>query len=110
MNDLLDTGKSTNDFRPATVPNATGVLVLGIVSIVGCIFYGVPGLVCGIIALVMHKKDKALYLTNPEKYENSFKNSRAGYVCAIIGVSLSSLYFLVAIIIVIAGVSSAMRF
>jgi len=109
MEDLLDTGKNSNDFRPSTVPNATGVLVLGIISIVGCIFYGIPGLICGIIALVMHKKDKALYLTNPEKYEASFKNSKAGYICAVIGLSLSALYLLLIIIFVIAGVSGMLN-
>ena len=107
MDDLLD-NKSTNsnDYLPATVPNATAVLVLGIISIVGCIGYGVPGLICGIIALALHKKDKRLYLSNPEKYDNSFKTSRAGFVCAMIGTILSGLFLLFIIGAIAVGVSS----
>lgn len=76
------------------LPNATAVLVLGIVSIVGCVFYGVVGLVCGIIALSLHKKNKDAYALSPAKYAASWKNAKAGYVCAIVGVSLSALYFI----------------
>jgi hypothetical protein len=43
------------------LPNATAVLILGIVSIVGCCCYGLPGLIAGIIALVLAKKDGELY-------------------------------------------------
>lgn len=77
------------------LPNATAVLVLGIVSIVGCIFYAIPGIVCGIIAIVLHNKDKQIHASNPAAYELSFKNSKAGNICAIIGLSLSLLYLLI---------------
>ncbi|WP_435524383.1 CCC motif membrane protein [Chryseobacterium indoltheticum] len=50
------------------LPNATAVLVLGIVSIVGCCCYGVLGLIAGIIGLVLYKKDNALYQSNPTLY------------------------------------------
>ena len=60
MDELLDPNISNqNNFQGGgqrTLPNSTAVLVLGIISIVGCIFYGVPGLVCGIIAIFLHKK------------------------------------------------------
>lgn len=82
------------------LPNATAVLVLGILSIVSCWTYGVIGLILGIIAIVLHKKDKAIYATNPAMYEQSFKNSKAGYICGIIGLILSALFFLYIIIIV----------
>lgn len=88
MEDLLEPNSGLeNNYQPATLPNSTAVLVLGIVSIVMCLI----GFITGIIAIVLHKKDKAIYLTNPAKYEVSFKNSRAGYVCAIIGLILSVL-------------------
>lgn len=109
--DLLDPGVTqTNDniggFAPQrTIPNANAVLVLGIISIVGCFLYGIPGLVCGIIALVMFKKVKATYLTNKPMYESSYKNANAGYVCAIIGTILSGLYFLFFIIVLIGAAS-----
>jgi hypothetical protein len=76
-----------------SLPNATAVLVLGIISIVGCCCFGIVGLICGIIALILAKSDLALLNAEPGKYtENSAKNLRAGRTCAIIGVSLSSLY------------------
>lgn len=109
MNDILDSGRSSNDYRPSTVPNATAVLVLGICSIVGCFAWGVPGLICGIIAMSLHRKDKALYLTNPEKYENSFSTSKSGNTCATIGVILSAVMFLILVVyfILIASVFSS---
>lgn len=95
--DLLDpsvkeTGINTGQY---TLPNATAVLVLGILSIVGCFLYGVPGIVCGIIAIALHKKDRLQYESNPQAYDVSFKNSKAGFVCGIIGLSLSVVYLLI---------------
>jgi hypothetical protein len=90
---------NSNPVNQQALPNATGVLVLGILSIVFCWCYGIPGLVLGIIALIMSKKATALYLSSPESYtESSFKNMKAGRICAIIGLSLSSVYAIVAII------------
>jgi hypothetical protein len=84
------------------LPNATPVLVLGIISIVGCFCYGLVGLVCGIICMVMAKKDMKLYKENPGAYtEGSFNNLKAGRVCGIIGLSLSSLYFLIILVYII---------
>lgn len=85
------------------LPNATAVLVLGIVSIVLCCCYGILGLIPAIIALVLSKKDKALYAANPGVYtESSFKNLNAGRVCAIIGLVLNilTLIYYAAIIII----------
>ncbi len=99
LDDLLDPGvrAGSQTSQSRVLPNSTAVLVLGIISIVACIFYGLPGLICGIIALSLHKKDKTIYASDPSSYEASFKNSRAGYICAIIGTSLSAIYFVVAI-------------
>lgn len=83
------------------LPNANAVLVLGIFSLVTCFIYGILGLILGIIALVLHKKDKALYLSNPSIYEQSFKNSKAGNICALIGVILSAIY----VLFIIAGIA-----
>ena len=82
------------------LPNATVVLVLGIVSIVTCWCYGIIGIVCAIIALVLAKSAASLYVSSPEKYtEGSFKNMNAGKVCAWIGLSLSILYLIFVIVI-----------
>tara|TARA_B100000809_G_C14799881_1_gene409878 strand:+ start:143 stop:511 length:369 start_codon:yes stop_codon:yes gene_type:complete len=88
----IDSFETQTNLEEKILPNATAVLILGIVSIVGCCCYGVVGIVTGIIALVLHKKDKALYDTNPMVYGASFKNSNAGKICAIIGLVLSSFY------------------
>lgn len=77
------------------LPNSTAVLVLGIISIVTCACYGIAGLVTGIIALILSANARKLYEENPEDYtDSSYKNMSAGRTCAIIGVSLSALYFL----------------
>lgn len=84
------------------LPNSTAVLVLGIISIVGCGCYGIVGLTCGIIALVLAKKDMDRYNSNPVGYtEGSYKNLNAGRICAIIGTSLSAVYIIVIIIYLI---------
>lgn len=75
------------------LPNSSAVLVLGILSICFCAAWGLPGLAMGIVALVLYKKDKAIYITDPEAYEQSYKNATAGKICAIIGVTLSALTF-----------------
>jgi hypothetical protein len=84
------------------LPNATAVLVLGIIGIVGCFCYGVVGLICSIIALVLAKKDLTLYNASPDAYTpGSLSNLKSGRVCAIIGLSLSILYFCFWIFIII---------
>lgn len=95
--DLLDPSYS-NVKGKGTLPNSTTVLVLGILSIVGCMLYAIPGLICGIIALIMHKKDREMYLSNPPMYEESFKSSKAGNICAIVGVSLSAVFVLILVV------------
>jgi hypothetical protein len=107
MSDLLDDRSSDGGPTvPGTLPNATAVLVLGIISIVGCFLYAIPGLICGIIALSLSKKDRDLYFVDEAKYEASYKTSHAGRVCAIIGTSLSALYFLIFLILILVGVSN----
>jgi hypothetical protein len=85
--------------RQQPLPNATTVLVLGIVSIVGCFCYGIVGLVCGIIALALASKDMKLYQLAPELYTAaSFSNLKAGRICAIIGTIISGIYLCVFIV------------
>lgn len=100
MSEFNQPNNNQNFHQVKSLPNSTAVLVLGILSIVTCWTYGVIGLILGIIALVLHKKDKEVYNANPNGYESSFKNSQAGNVCAIIGVSLSALFFMYIIFIV----------
>lgn len=81
------------------LPNAVAVLVLGIISIPACCFYG-GGLIFSIIALVLAKKDRALYAANPEGYEG-YSNLNTGRILAIIGLVLSILYILMMIAFVV---------
>jgi hypothetical protein len=82
------------------LPNATLILILGIVSIVGCCCYGIPGLVCGIIAVVLASKAEKVYKLAPENYSD-YGNVKAGKIMGIIGIVLS-IIFIIYIIWVIA--------
>lgn len=78
------------------LPNATLVLVFGILSIVTCVCYGFPGLVLGIVAIVLANKSAKMYKAFPDTYTAaSYSNLKAGKICAIIGVSLSALFVLI---------------
>ncbi len=73
------------------LPNATLILVMGILSIVGCCCYGLPGLICGIIAIVLAAKATKIYKSAPETY-SGYGNVKAGKIMGIIGVVLSILF------------------
>lgn len=84
------------------LPNATASLVLGIISLVGIFCYGIVGLTCGIIGLVLANKDRALYRAAPELYHpSSYSTSQAGRVCSIIGIVLSGAFLLLVIVYLI---------
>lgn len=83
------------------LPNAVAVLVLGICSIVpGACCWGIPGLICGIIALILANKAIKLHNDDPNKYDG-FGNVKAGRICGIVGLSLSALYILYLIAVAI---------
>jgi len=72
------------------LPNATLVLVMGILSIAGACCYGLPGILFGTIGLVLGIKDTKTYKQAPEKYSN-YGNVQAGKIMSIIGLILSLL-------------------
>jgi len=85
-----------------SLPNASAVLALGIISIVGCCCYGLPGLVCAIVALILYAQDAKLYTANPELFtSSSYSNLRAGRICALVGLIPSILLVLFMIFIMI---------
>jgi hypothetical protein len=101
------TPQFNTQFGQVPVPNAAGVLTLGIISIALCWCYGVVALTCGIIALVLGNKGLALYKANPGMYtQSSYNNLKAGRVCAIIGLCLSAL-IVIYVIVVFAFIGAA---
>ncbi len=88
------------------LPNATATLILGILSIPACCFYGVFGVVFGIIAIVLANGDIKKYNLNPNQYTvASFKNIKTGKICGIVGISLSVLHVIFWILLIIGLVS-----
>ncbi|MDG1660434.1 MAG: CCC motif membrane protein [Winogradskyella sp.] len=75
------------------LPNATIILIMGILSILGCCCYGAPGLIMGIIAIVLGVKATKIYKASPEVY-TSYGNVQAGKIMGIIGVVLSILFII----------------
>lgn len=110
--DLLDpeVRDSGSSVVGAKIPNANAILTLGILSIVGCALYILPGLICGIIALALYPKAKKTYLQDPARFEASFKNAKGGFVCAIIGTSLAFLWLIFAVIFLGAFFTAMSRF
>lgn len=87
------------DQNKQQLPNATGALVLGILSIVFCWAWGIIGLILSIITLVISKKPMAMLKENPDAYSNG-GNLKAGRIMGIIGLVLSGLFLLYIIVVV----------
>lgn len=98
MEDYLTTNNQNQgyqqepNFLPVNLPNATAVLILGIVSILACCCYGL-GLIVSIIGLILYNKDKKLYNQNPSMYSN-YSTLNTGRILCIIGVVFGVLYLL----------------
>lgn len=93
------------------LPNSKSVLALGILSIVFSIWYvSVIGVILSITALVLSSKDMALYGHNSQKYTlSSYKNLKAGRICALIGLTVAIIFFVI-ILMVIFGILATMPF
>lgn len=87
-----------------TLPNSTGILILGIASLLLCCCYGI-GIVLGIVALVLAKKATRIYLENPEQYKG-FQNVKTGKILAIIGLVLGAAYliYIIYLLITLGGI------
>jgi hypothetical protein len=95
-----------NYYEPqVALPSSGTILALGVVSIVLCLCYAIPGIICAVIALVMAKPATALYISNPGRYtENSFRNVNTGKICAWITLLISILCIIaIAIVVAICG-------
>ncbi len=93
--------------RPTqTSGRAIASMVLGICSIVTCSAYGVPGLVCGILAVVFAKKAED-GIADGSAPETSRGMLKAGRICGWIGIGLSAMFFLFIIGMIILGIVGA---
>ncbi|HEX8561452.1 MAG TPA: CCC motif membrane protein [Flavobacterium sp.] len=78
------------------LPNANAVLILGILSLLGCCCYGILGVILGVVALILAKKDMELYRAQPELYSN-YSNLNTGRILAIVGLAISAVYMIIMI-------------
>jgi hypothetical protein len=81
---------SAGTLAPKSNGLAIASMVLGICSFVGCMMYGVPGIVCGILAIVFARKVRR-GVASGEMSESSLGMATAGRVCGITGLCLSIL-------------------
>ena len=104
------------NFRAAPIyqsnGNAVASLVLGIVSIVGCMGYGIVSIICGPLAIYFGgKAKKAIQAGYADP--NSQGMANAGRVCGIIGTCLGAvgmlvlLFYVVLMIVAVAGAGAA---
>ena len=75
------------------LPNATAVLVLGILSILTCCCYGLFGLGLAFIGLYLTHNDLKTYNAAPERFIN-FQQLNTGKILCIIGIVLNAIMLL----------------
>jgi|SRR5690554_1998093 len=84
-------------YQPEKLPKSTGILVLGILSIVFSLCcVGFLGVIFAIIALVMASSATAMYNAEPERY-TGYSNVKTGKVLAIIGLIISIITILITV-------------
>lgn len=100
---------STPQYTPPpqqTSGRAIASMVLGICAIVTCSAYGVPGLICGILAVVFAKKAED-GIADGSAPESSRGMLKAGRICGWIGIALSALFFLIVVGMLLLGIVGA---
>jgi len=100
----------TNDFQSPSpknelklpAPHSNAILTLGILSIVTCCCCnGIIGIILSIIAIILATKSKREFKRNSDIYnEKTLGKVNAGRTCAIIGLTVGILMFVIAIIVV----------
>ena len=86
------------------LPNSNTILVLGILSIVFCWWrlFSLVGIIMGIITIILSRKETALYYSSPGQYTvSSLNNVKTGRTCAIIGLIISIIIFILAALLMI---------
>ncbi|MGB8706130.1 MAG: CCC motif membrane protein [Gillisia sp.] len=77
------------DIERQQLPNSTLILVLGILSLIGCCCYGIIGMILGIVAVILANQATKTYYANPEIYIG-YQNVKAGKIMGIIGIVLGT--------------------
>ena len=85
--------------RP-TSGKAIAAMVLGICSIPGCMLYGIPAIVCGILAIVFYKQAKRRIAAG-EFSPGSMSMAKAGLICGIVGLALGTAYIVTVVVVII---------
>jgi hypothetical protein len=86
---MEDLEKDLRFYGKGSLPNATAVLVLGILSIVfTCL--GI-GCILGIIGMLISREGRRLYRDHPDLYGN-YGILNAGFILCIIGTSMGALW------------------
>jgi small-conductance mechanosensitive channel len=86
------------------LPNSHTILVLGILALVFCWWHiiSIVGIILSIVTLYLAKKELSIYYSQPGNYTlSSLNNVKAGRVCAIIGLIISIIIFVVALLTII---------
>jgi hypothetical protein len=93
------------------LPNSTPVLILGILSIVlSCWYFSFLGIILGVVGLVLAGKDMSTYQAAPGKFTlSSYNNLKTGRTCAIIGLSVAVVFFIIMMMIIF-GILATMPF
>ncbi len=99
-NTIPNQGSAT--FQPAKeLPGSTGVLVLGILSLV---LMGIIGIILAIIAISKANGCKAVYEMDPSAYtQSSYKNMKGGRICAIVSLSILGGLIVILLLAVLIG-------
>jgi len=90
-------GPQNNPVFQQSLPNSNTILVLGILSIVFCWWHLISfaGIVLGIVTIILSKKEISLFNANPNQFTiSSLNNVKTGRICAIIGLIISIIVFL----------------
>ncbi|MCA9303569.1 MAG: DUF4190 domain-containing protein [Phycisphaerales bacterium] len=103
--------QNTVQYSPApqqTSGKAIASMVLGICSIITCWAYGIPGIICGILAIVF-AKHAFQRINDGLAPETSAGMAKAGKICGWVGLCLSIAYllFIVVYVIIIVGLIGA---
>ena len=90
---------------PKTQGKAVAALVLGICSIPACFMYGVPGAICGVLAIIFAKKARVA-IQEGTAPATSAGLAKGGLICGIVGLCLSLLYFLFIAVMIIFAIAA----